>query len=474
MNKLKVDFIAELLSNKRISVSDKERLFALSLNELKKISNTDDEIRQEIADIKKLIYNNFNNDVNTANIDTVQQPSKFNGIFCGKELTIIVDGKTENSMPLCNPSTKEILFEMPCIVFYKNGTIVAKIIDNGLEKVNKDIVETLEIKIIEALRRELERYRNSISENTKANFASDQNVSLLPHNPLYTVAFLKKFKIGDGSGFKELVHDVMLSGELINEILTKVKSHPNFISYYKKERVSNISFLNRGIVIETRTLIDKFEKEGIPFFNETGKHPYNNDKKYTSYAKDFKTKYRYGSGSEYSKFQIDILKAFNEVNFPTSVVSFLPNERNFNIRTSFFTWQPSIYEGLRYIIQGIRDHTNIDGTSSFDVHEKEISVEAERVQRNDVNFLEIRIFDLKSVSKIDSDLLLHFFKESSAYKTDFRSLCDWTVECDFLEESSKRFNLLVAPDFPEPPEQVQDVTSPIGGFKHTLRFYDIR
>ncbi|RZK07576.1 MAG: hypothetical protein EOO43_21555 [Flavobacterium sp.] len=159
---------------------------------------------------------------------------------------------------------------------------------------------------------------------------------------------------------------------------------------------------------------------------------------------------------------------------PTKIVRFLPDERKFNIRTSFFTWQPSIYAGIRHIIQGIRDHTNIDGTSAFDVLEKEISVEAERVQRDDVNFLEIRIFDLKSVSKIDSDLLLHFFKESSAYKTDFRSLCDWTVECDFLEESSKRFNLLVAPDFTEQLQQVQDVTSQIGGFKHTLRFYDIR
>ena len=52
---------------------------------------------------------------------------------------------------------------------------------------------------------------------------------LFPHNPMYTISFLKKFKIGDGSGFKELVHDVILSDETIKDILNKVKSHPNFI-----------------------------------------------------------------------------------------------------------------------------------------------------------------------------------------------------------------------------------------------------
>lgn len=471
MNKLKVDFIAELLSNKRISVSDKERLFALSLNELKKIGDADDYVRKEIDELKTFIFGNSD----MSAVDTQQQPTEFKGIFCGKEVTIVADGKTQNSFPLGNPSTKEILVELPCIVFYKDGIITAKIVDDGtLDKVDKNVIENLEKKIIEALKRELAESLNNDGKEVISSFVSEPKVNLLPHNPLYTVAFLKKFKVGDGSGFKELVHDVILSEELIVEILNKVKSHPNFILHYKGERISNMSFLNKGILFETRKLIDKFEKEGVPFYNETGKHPFNNDKKYTSYAKTFKAKYRYGSGSEYSKLQTDVLNIFNELKLPTKIVRFLPDERKFNIRTSFFTWQPSIYAGIRHIIQGIRDHTNIEGSSKFDVYEKQITVEAERVQRNDLNFLEIRIFDLKSVSKIDSDLLLHFFRESSAYKTDFRSLCDWTVECDFLEESSKRFNLLVAPIFPEQLQQVEDVTSPIGGFKHTLRFYDIR
>jgi hypothetical protein len=314
---------------------------------------------------------------------------------------------------------------------------------------------------------------NSIEEFEEVQEDNKPN-KLFPHNPMYTISFLKKFKIGDGSGFKELVHDVILSDETILDILNKVKSHPNFIYHFKKEWISDVSFLNRAIQKEVINLIDLFEKEGIPFYKNSHKHPFNNDSKYTNYAKKFKKKYRYGSGSEYSKLQADIINIFNDQHVPVSSLSFMPDERKFNIRSSFFTWQPAIYNGIRYIVQGISDHSNINGMSSFNSNTKKILVEVERMQEETLSFVELRIFDCMSISKIDSLTLLQFFQGSSPFKFDFRNLCDWIVECDFLDESSKRLNLLIAPECSQSIQLIENLPYSVGGFKHILKFYDVK
>ena len=314
---------------------------------------------------------------------------------------------------------------------------------------------------------------NSIEEFEEVPGDNKPN-KLFPHNPMYTISFLKKFKIADGSGFKELVHDVILSDETILDILNKVKSHPNFIYHFKKEWISDVLFLNRAIQKEVINLIDLFEKEGIPFYKNSHRHPFNNDSKYTNYAKKFKKKYRYGSGSEYSKLQADIINIFNDQHVPVSSLSFMPDERKFNIRSSFFTWQPAIYNGIRYIVQGISDHSNIHGMSSFNSNTKKILVEVERMQEETLSFVELRIFDCMSISKIDSLTLLQFFQGSSPFKFDFRNLCDWIVECDFLDEPSKRLNLLTAPEFSQSIQLIENLPYSVGGFKHILKFYDVR
>jgi hypothetical protein len=297
---------------------------------------------------------------------------------------------------------------------------------------------------------------------------------LLPHNPLHTVSFLKKFKIADGSGFKELVHDVILSDEIVEEIISKVKNHPNFIFHYKQEKVSSIDYINVGIQSDVIQLINLFESEGIPFYKETGKHPFNNDKKYTEFAKKFKKKYRYGSGSEYSKLQQNIINIAVDQKLTQDCIEFLPDERAFNIRSGFFTWQPSIYRGLRHIFQGIADHSNIYGESLKNVDDKEVLVKAEKGDADGLKFIEVSILDKTSKATIESDLLLHFFKESTAFKQDFRNLCDWFIECDFTGESPKRINLLISRQLSSDSVEVEPLNYPVGGFKHVLRFYDVR
>ncbi|MFC6998094.1 reverse transcriptase family protein [Rufibacter roseus] len=310
--------------------------------------------------------------------------------------------------------------------------------------------------------------------DNKITTESTSSNKLFPHNPLHTVSFLKKFKIADGSGFKELVHDIILSDEVVKDIITKVKSHPNFIYHYKKERVLSIDYLNIGIRGEVIQLIDLFESEGIPFYKETGKHPFNNDEVYTVFAKEFKKKYRYGSGSEYSKLQQDILSIASDQKIALDCIEFLPDERAFNIRSGFFTWQPLIYKGLRHIFQGIADHSNINGEDIKCINGREVQVRAEKGEANFCKFIEISILDKNSKAKIESDLLLHYYKESTAFKQDFRNLCDWIIECDFTVEPSKRINLLTASHFNYNIDEIEPLDHLVGGFKHILRFYDIR
>ncbi len=429
--KSKSEFISDLLSNKRLSLHDRERILKLTVNTLNLESTEITEIWKEILNLK----------------NSIAHPTK-------------------NSKILQNPLSPEEkeLFENTGLTFEDlDGLLPTGLENETFEnlKLDKDITNN-QINV------------NEINSNKEFEEVPEDNKTykLFPHNPIYTISFLKKFKIGDGSGFKELVHDVILSDEIMQEILNKAKSHPNFIYHYKNEWISKVSYLNEGILFEVRKLIDLFEKEGLPYFFLTGKHPFNNDQKYTDFALKFKKSYRYGSGKEYSKLHMDIADVFTEMNLIKCNLQFVPSERIFNIRSNFFTWEPSILKGLRFIFQGIRDHLNINGLALNE--EKIIQIEAEDINLQGLRYLELRIIDFKSQANLNSEKLLHFLKESNPYKKDFRNLCDWIIECDFLEESSKRLNLLLAPEYSQSFEEIEELPNPINGFKHILRFYDVR
>jgi len=298
---------------------------------------------------------------------------------------------------------------------------------------------------------------------------------LLPHNPIYTVKFLKNFKIGDGSGFKELVHDTELSEEIIKEILNKVKSDPNFIYRFKGETVKDISFLNGKLYGAVIALIDRFEKEGVPYFELTGRHPYNNDETYTNFARYFKRSYRYGSGEEYSKFLIDLVELFKEQGIPASSLIIEPDTRKFNIRATFFTWKPALIVGLKHLIQGIKDHLNINGESIQDIANKKISIEIVKVENDGVYYTELRILDRRSKVSVNRYTLWEYLTHSTTYQSEFRNLCDWIVECDFADdEPPGRFNLLNANSVYPALNEIQTLDHLVGGYRNILRFYESR
>lgn len=295
---------------------------------------------------------------------------------------------------------------------------------------------------------------------------------LLPHNPYYTSQFLNQFAVADRSGFKELVHDIDLNDQAIEEILEKVKSHANFRSHYGKPKEGRIKFLNVAIQKEVIKVIDLFESNGVPYFRKTGRHPFNNHPIYTEAAKKLKAMYRFGTGTESTNLCSDILHLADRCGIPSGCLTFLPDARAFSIRTgSIYTWEPSIAKGLNYIFQGIADHSNIGGEKSKFNLQTKITISAQRLSEDDKwrRSIELTIMDHDSLPTLNSSDLIKKLRGSDAFNSHFRSLCDWIVECDFYEESSKRLNILL----PEKLKSVdiEDLVGNVGGFKHKLIFY---
>jgi hypothetical protein len=287
------------------------------------------------------------------------------------------------------------------------------------------------------------------------------------HNPIYNVNFLKQFKYEDGSGFKELLHDVNLDKKSIYEILNLVKNNENFINYFSGIKVANINFLNKGIYFEVMKLIESFELEGVPFYEKTGKHPIQNNFNYTEFALDFDKKLSYGSNKgSYNMFD-DILKIAKKLKLYQKI-NFFPDERAFNIRTSFITWQPSVYKGLEGVFQILKDYEFDDFDS---VSRKEILIDA-KMEGGNQKYTQIEIL-YKGESCPDSYGMLDFFKKSEIYKSYFLNLCDWVVEYDFLDELSKRYNLLVSDSVINELPEIEILNEKVGGIKHIIKFYDV-
>lgn len=297
--------------------------------------------------------------------------------------------------------------------------------------------------------------------------------SLIKHQPLYTSKFLKQFKAADGSGFKELVHDVILSEEKIAEIQNKLDNHPNFIYRIKKEyNIEPITHLNKGVHTKVKELIDLFRNIAIIHFRNAGNHPYHNNKEYTKFTEKFKKMYRYGSGTEYSSLLEEIKGIATSLKLELGRLEFLPDERKFQLRSSFFVWIPSFRSGLQYIFQGIRDHSNAHENGCSTLLDSKISVSVERVMQIENPYIQIEINDKGSVCKIESDKLLLDLKQSFAYTQDFLNVCDWSVECDFADESSKQLCLLASNNSNN--TEINELSGSVGGFKHILKIYEPR
>lgn len=292
------------------------------------------------------------------------------------------------------------------------------------------------------------------------------------HSPKNTVNFLRLFTYEDGSGFKELVHDTDLDVFTPDLILNKVTNYPNFIAKFHNKKVVNLDPIHAFVQASTVDLITKFKTEGLLYIENFKKHPFEADKVYTDYAKKFKKNIRFGSGREYTNLHSTLIELIKNQKFKNSFnpdqVLFLPDERKFDIRSNFYTWVPSILNGVKYILDGIKDHGNISGDFDYSSNQKQIEIECWK-ETDPERHVILSIYDKLTVSASPHQNAFEKLLASTARNKFFWSLCDWKVEADF-EDGSYCFQLLGEES--EDNVKIVNLDKPVGGFKHILKFYD--
>jgi hypothetical protein len=187
---------------------------------------------------------------------------------------------------------------------------------------------------------------------------------------------------------------------------------------------------------------------------------------YTEKVLKFKQRYRFGPGDEYTDFVrtfLDLAAKLFKDRLPLYNIRFLPDEETFSDRAVFMTWTPNIIEGIFYILQGIRDHSNVRGRKPVP-GEKSIEVTAVKFTKGKIR---IMILDKDSKAAGLPETLMQQLKRSPCLgENGFRSLCDWRVEADF---NAGAYQFTILPE--NKPEPVR-LSKAVGGFKHILEFND--
>lgn len=306
---------------------------------------------------------------------------------------------------------------------------------------------------------------NQISSENSEKKTTD-NLKNAPHKPRDTANFLMEFK-RDDSGLKELVHE---PNEEINllKILEKAKNSP-YLSYdfYKKPSKYSVNF---GVKNGAKELISSFEEVGIPFWQKNKIFPFgkNGSTSYTKVGLNFKKNYRIGSEREgYSNLK-NMLEDDCKKQLATNAnINFLPDERSFNLRAHFFTWIPILRNGIQQILRDCEQER---------INQKRESqtILFELTRNIDDRTRTLSIIDVDSVGQTPPDIFLEQKQTGSIlFKSNFRSLCDWSVEFYFeQEDKSYRINLLTPIEKYSKNNLIVEINTKPKGFTHLLTFYD--
>jgi hypothetical protein len=259
-----------------------------------------------------------------------------------------------------------------------------------------------------------------------------------------------------------------------DEIIEKVTTHPNFISTAHHQKVVGFKPIHGPLQQNVKELIDRFINQGKPYILKRNQHPFERDKEYTDFAKNFKKKYRFGSGRDYTELANLILNIANDEKYQHIIspnnIEFLPDRRKFDIRANFFTWMPSIRNGIYFFLEGVKDHGNIKG-DTFQPEDKTVKIECWK--KPDEKVLFVSFLDQGTVVKRPKEKVLHSLQKSPALNRYFWSLCDWHVEADFEEDKSCRLKVLEKRENKNSNKEIIFLNQEVGGFKHVLKFYDL-
>lgn len=312
----------------------------------------------------------------------------------------------------------------------------------------------------------------------------------ISHNPLMTTRFLKNFKYDNDTGLKDLVHgpndDTAIDFD--DEVLQKVKNHPNFVGYFLGKRKDDFKGkLPKRVWSSTVKLIDVLENEGVPFNKRTQLHPIN-DEFLRSEIQKFKQNYRFGSErTESSQLITLITRVSNKVKhegenyvasfgdddssgkFGSAQIVFSPNEEAFRLRANFFTWVPNITNTLWWIFASILKHSNLKGSHEFDKKDKIVEISLSRNRNQDKGYTAIclSIRDNLSFLTKPPETFYDEIKGCDPYLKYLPGIADWSIDCYHPEKKGLTFNMLSesGPSWNEN-ESVGEY------FEHKLTFYD--
>jgi len=323
--------------------------------------------------------------------------------------------------------------------------------------------------------------------NTTRDRKNHKNVD--HHHPKATAAFIIDMWFEDNFGFKELSHGPDFSGfdNSPDKLLDKLKSHPNFIYHFKGNRLTNFKPINSQLQQSVVEVIEVFEKDGIPYYNSTKKHPYNeSNKNYYNRLFRFKKNTRFGSANEYTKFDDFLENVFSKLNKKDSIpfsrdnIEFKPEEqRSFSLMMGRIpTWIESFKRALIYIFQGIVDHSNIDGKTENIWTRKKVEISIKKIDEDKCLF---SVKDKNSISDCSPNYILKKIFSSKAYQKDMRHLCDWDIHYDHdngNSQNSYALKILNKNDKMDGLEKIKDRHKEIPysgkGFIHYLTFYGIQ
>lgn len=367
---------------------------------------------------------------------------------------------------------------------HKLLNLISKELDNKNTISNDDVLK--EIKEIKVLLNNKSDDVISITKNSKdlelveLSLKKDfNNIDIQKHDIKNTLIEILNFKMDNESGLKQLVHIADTKIELYQQ-LEKILKHIK--RYYSNQ----IAFLFYN---DLKKLIASFQ-EAIAI--NPNQHPFEHNLLYTEKAKEFKRNYRFGkkNDSEYTNLEEFIESIINDKNvkytdtnnkinsffknengsgkFDLDMIKFLPNLRTFNLISYFYTWTPSVKEGLKSTFQAILQHSNINGNTNFKYIDKRITIEIIKKDVLKGKIKELIIFDEFSVPDKDSNDLLDKLRSTSMHKTHFRSICNWIVEYDDIDGNPIRLNVLVDD---KKDNTIESLENKVGGFKTILQFY---
>lgn len=408
MNKSKVDFIADLLSEKKLNPQEKERLFHLASKEIKNLDLKGENLSERVKEIEDKIDIYLNNKTLSSKNSNNSKKTKSNKKSNKKHdpittVKILKKFKYEDNSGLKElvhePKNNESFTEEDFSEMINKAKKAAKSLPNiptGTYLSIQDLIKLMEKEGLKCFRK------------TSKHPYLNKNCDKIP-----------KENLSNYENFKDSKGNI-----------------PNYITYMIQNFKKNYRFSTEDTEATVLKHLVKniFEKEGRSY-------PQSGDRNKT----------------------VAFSSHNGDIRMPVICT------RVEDSAADFFTWVPSVRKALYEIALDILKHANLRGAREFKTDDKSVDLSIE-MNYDDINDLETRtlsILDRFSVCNKNPNDVHDQLKDK--LREILLSVCDWSVEYDHKNGEAYRLNLLYRSNQIRDIEG--PLNFKIGGFKHKFTFY---